>query len=173
MTLGEKLLLLRKARQWSQEELAEQVGVTRQAVSRWEAGSAKPDAGKLVRLCDVFGVTADYLLREEEARTPGGTTPPDTSVSPGQSPVVSGVQLLGWLILLIGVGIFVALVALSVAHPHTYFLNGRKYQNLAGFLLGRDLVWLMVVSGIAMFTGGVAVVWSSLFSLLLKKKRAL
>lgn len=65
MTIGEKILNLRKARGWSQEELAERIGVTRQAVSRWESDSAKPDADKIVALCDLFGVSADYLLRDK------------------------------------------------------------------------------------------------------------
>ena len=62
MTIGEKILNLRKARGWSQEELAERIGVTRQAVSRWESDSAKPDADKIITVCDLFGVSADYLL---------------------------------------------------------------------------------------------------------------
>ena len=67
MTMGEKILALRKARGWSQEELADQIGVTRQAVSRWESDSAKPDADRIIDLCDLFGVSADYLLGDEEA----------------------------------------------------------------------------------------------------------
>lgn len=65
MTIGEKILSLRKARGWSQEELADKIGVSRQAVSRWEADSAKPDADKIIAICDLFGVSADYLLREK------------------------------------------------------------------------------------------------------------
>ena len=64
MTLGEKILNLRKARGWSQEELADRTGVSRQAVSRWESGSAKPDADKIVVICDLFGISADYLLKD-------------------------------------------------------------------------------------------------------------
>lgn len=67
MTIGEKILSLRKARGWSQEELADKIGVSRQAVSRWEADSAKPDADKIILICDLFGVSADYLLRENYA----------------------------------------------------------------------------------------------------------
>ena len=65
MTLGEKILNMRKARGWSQEELADRAGVSRQAVSRWESGSAKPDADKIIILCDLFGISADYLLRDD------------------------------------------------------------------------------------------------------------
>lgn len=71
MTLGEKILNMRKARSWSQEELAELIGVTRQAVSRWESDSAKPDADKIIALCDLFGVSADYLLRDKYMGEPG------------------------------------------------------------------------------------------------------
>lgn len=68
MTMGEKILHMRKARGWSQEELAEQIGVSRQAVSRWESDSAKPDADKIISICELFGVSADYILRD----IPGG-----------------------------------------------------------------------------------------------------
>ena len=84
MTMGEKILAMRKARGWSQEELAEQVGVTRQAVSRWESDSAKPDADKIIAVCDLFGVSADYLLRDNYAGerqtqpVAEGTVPDDT-----------------------------------------------------------------------------------------------
>ena len=65
MTLGEKILALRKARGWSQEELAGHIGVTRQALSRWESGAAVPDTVNVVELSDLFGVSCDYLLREK------------------------------------------------------------------------------------------------------------
>ena len=73
MTLGEKILNMRKARGWSQEELADRTGVSRQAVSRWESGSAKPDADKIIAICDLFGISADYLLRDNyEGNAPRG-----------------------------------------------------------------------------------------------------
>lgn len=70
MHLSEKILLLRKQQGLSQEALAEQLGVSRQAVSRWETGSALPDAGNLLQLSRLFGVTADSLLCDESAPTP-------------------------------------------------------------------------------------------------------
>ena len=65
MTLGEKILVLRKARGWSQEELAGRIGVTRQALSRWESDAAVPDTVNVVQMADLFGVSCDYLLREK------------------------------------------------------------------------------------------------------------
>lgn len=65
MRLDEKIIALRKARGMSQEELAENLGVSRQAVSRWETASAQPDASNVLQLSKLFGVSADYLLNEE------------------------------------------------------------------------------------------------------------
>ena len=73
MKLSEKIINLRKARNMSQEELAEQLGVSRQAVSRWEVGTALPDASNILQLSKLFGVSADYLLNDDykgEAPTP-------------------------------------------------------------------------------------------------------
>lgn len=79
MTTGEKIQALRKARGWSQEELASQIGVSRQAVSRWESDSTKPEAEKLLALSDTFGVSTDYLLRDDgavcAAPSPAGQAP--------------------------------------------------------------------------------------------------
>ena len=62
MTFGEKLYRLRKEKGWTQERLAEQIGVSRQALSKWESGSAVPDAVNILRLSKLFAVSADYLL---------------------------------------------------------------------------------------------------------------
>ena len=66
MKLHEKIYQHRKQMGWSQEELAERVGVTRQAVSKWELGSSLPELEVIVSLAKVFGVTTDYLLSSEE-----------------------------------------------------------------------------------------------------------
>lgn len=65
MTFAEKLLKKRRQLGLSQEELAEKLGVSRQAVSRWENGTAMPDAAKLLALSDLTGVPTDALLRDE------------------------------------------------------------------------------------------------------------
>lgn len=65
MKLSEKILNLRKARNMSQEELADSLGVSRQAVSRWEVGSTLPDASNILQLSKLFGVSADYLLNDD------------------------------------------------------------------------------------------------------------
>lgn len=65
MILAEKIMALRKKNGWSQEELAEKVGVSRQSVSKWESMQSIPDLDKILLLAQAFGVSTDYLLKEE------------------------------------------------------------------------------------------------------------
>lgn len=65
MTFGEKLQILRKSRGWSQEQLAERIAVSRQAVSKWESEAAVPDTENVVELSKLFGVSTDYLLHDD------------------------------------------------------------------------------------------------------------
>lgn len=76
--LSEKIRELRRKEGLSQEELAERVDVSRQAVSKWELGSAVPTADKLVELADVFGVSLDYLMRDGETASQPIETPMPT-----------------------------------------------------------------------------------------------
>ncbi len=71
MNLSEKILRLRTARGMSQGGLAEQLGVSRQSVSKWETGQSIPDLDKIIKLADLFGVTTDYLVREQENEAAG------------------------------------------------------------------------------------------------------
>lgn len=76
MKLGDKILSLRRQRGLSQEELADKLHVSRQAVSRWEVGSALPDASNLLQLSRLFGVSADYLLNDDmDSDTPAAKAP--------------------------------------------------------------------------------------------------
>lgn len=66
MKLYEKISFYRKKSGLSQEALAEKIGVSRQAVSKWETGDALPEVTKLKAIADLFGVTVDFLLNEDE-----------------------------------------------------------------------------------------------------------
>jgi len=63
--LAEKIMELRKKNGWSQEELAFQMDVSRQSVSKWESGTSIPDLERILKLSQLFGVSTDYLLKEE------------------------------------------------------------------------------------------------------------
>ena len=77
MTFTEKLQVLRKRRGLSQEQLAAALGVSRQAISKWELNAAVPDVENLIKLSALFSVSTDYLLKEELeddalSKEPGG-----------------------------------------------------------------------------------------------------
>lgn len=68
MILADKIITLRKKAGWSQEELASQLGVTRQSVSKWEGAQSVPDLDKVVQMSRLFGVSTDYLLKDDSKR---------------------------------------------------------------------------------------------------------
>ncbi len=65
MTISEKLYKLRKQSGLSQEELAEKLNVSRQAISKWETGTSIPESDKLISISNFFEVSLDYLLKDE------------------------------------------------------------------------------------------------------------
>ena len=65
MKMSDKIIKLRKINGWSQEELAEKLNVSRQAISRWESNTAQPDATNILKISKLFGVTTDYLLNDD------------------------------------------------------------------------------------------------------------
>ena len=71
MSMGSKLAEARRKNNLTQEQLAERLGVTRQAVSRWESDTAYPETDKIVRMSRLLGVSCDWLLQDgEEAPAP-------------------------------------------------------------------------------------------------------
>lgn len=66
MALSEKLYTLRKKSGLSQEQLAEQLSVSRQAISKWESGTSVPESDKLIVISNYFKVSLDYLLKEDD-----------------------------------------------------------------------------------------------------------
>ena len=120
MTLSGKILL-RKRAGLSQEALAEKLGVSRQAVSKWETGEAVPELSKLVLLAAAFGVTTDWLLSESEPE-PEPVEPPANSAAgtaesaPGANWVESVPGVIGRLIRRYGwlYGVYTALAGLGL-----------------------------------------------------------
>lgn len=87
MTLSEKILMLRKQKGWSQEELAEQLGVSRQSVSKWESGTSLPDLNRVLDLSRLFSVSTDFLLKEEEVMEEEPEPPdPEQGTCSGEKP---------------------------------------------------------------------------------------
>ena len=80
MILADKLIELRKKNGWSQEELAGQLGVSRQSVSKWESGASIPDLDKILKLSSLFGVSTDFLLKDSEELSPPEPEQPGSAV---------------------------------------------------------------------------------------------
>ena len=147
MKLNEKIAFYRRERKLSQEELAARVGVSRQAVSKWELGEASPDIGKLPALARVFGVTADHLLDEEAEpersvplvppqEEPAAAPPPPDRPAPGSAlPGFLGkmVRRWGWL-----AGIYLALegAGLTLFGLVGRFMVSGFFQDVNGISFG-------------------------------------
>ncbi|MGN1031444.1 MAG: helix-turn-helix domain-containing protein [Butyricicoccaceae bacterium] len=81
MNLADRIQSLRKTKGISQEELADRLGVSRQAVSKWESGQSMPDLNKIIALSEYFEVTTDYLLKgTEPAPQEGRKAKPDARI---------------------------------------------------------------------------------------------
>ena len=148
MTIGDKILNLRKARGWSQEELADRVGVTRQAVSRWELGSAKPDADKIVALCDLFSISADYLLGRGAEEKPA--FPQNTGMFAPES--IRGC-IIGFLFVAFGILVPVLLWIMSEFDPVMYTVGGNIYHGFQSYIRFHDLGWLLAVAVFCVLLG--------------------
>ena len=154
MKLNEKISCYRREQRMSQEELAARVGVSRQAVSKWELGEASPDIGKLLALAKAFGVTTDHLLNEDEE--PEWATPPAQSQEetppPPPPPSQAGqfsnlpgfvgkmVRRWGWL-----AGVYIALQGAGVAFVglmarwgfgSMFSTSNRMMESIGGFGTG-------------------------------------
>lgn len=70
MTLSDRLQVLRKSHNFSQEQLAEKLNVSRQAISKWESGQANPDINNLLKLSDIYQTSTDYILTGKELNKP-------------------------------------------------------------------------------------------------------
>lgn len=68
MILADKISGLRREFNWSQEDLAEKMDVSRQSISKWESGNSIPDMNKIIRLSEIFGVSTDYLIKDDVER---------------------------------------------------------------------------------------------------------
>ena len=110
MALSEKLFTLRKKSGLSQEQLAEHLGVSRQAISKWESGSSMPESDKLIAICDYFDVSLDYLMRDCDEAGRVESTPPQTSRA-GRGFIIGIVSAIGGALAMIVWGI------LSVIRP--------------------------------------------------------
>ena len=152
MTFGEKLTRLRKREGLSQEALAERLGVSRQAVSRWEQSAALPDAAKLLPCAKLFSVNVEWLLDdarnwEDQAQSAEPAQETETRAAHGDrrwyiaGGIVTGAGALGLVVMGILSAVFPAVVSeapVGVEWVHVY-------TGLTGFLKMHGVEWLFAL----------------------------
>ncbi len=145
--LQDTLSRLRRAAGLSQEQLAEQLDVTRQTISKWEGGHSTPDLEKLKALARIFGVSLDELTGQEPTEAPLQPDPLQPSVQPARSRVP------GLVLSLAGLAVLLALLILSLAAPDrsaalnassTVTLNGTGLLMLPAAGLTGVGLWLLL-----------------------------
>ncbi|MBR5382546.1 MAG: helix-turn-helix transcriptional regulator [Clostridia bacterium] len=162
MIFADKLIDLRKKNGWSQEELAEKLNVSRQAVSKWESAQSVPDMGRIIQLSELFGVSTDYLLKDNmELAEQAQEATPDT-----QTRTIGLEEANAFLAVKEQNSRHVALgVMLCILSPVALILLGgaREYgliswsENAAGGV-GLLILMLMIVSAVGLFvTSGMRV----------------
>ena len=168
MKLNEKILTLRKKMGLSQEELAEKLNVSRQAVSRWEVGSAQPDASNVLQLSKLFGVTADYLLNDEYEsdrdvrivrRTESSAKQTVRRLTAG---FVAGVGLLAnFLIYLVSRFVEVPVTVKTYQDGRTWY-TGARGHSYWGFIREYDLEFLAVLLCLLVVAGLLVILYKKI-----------
>ncbi len=166
MTIGERLAELRKSRGLSQEDLAEQLTLTRQTISKWELGQSSPDIEYVISLCEFFGISTDYLLKGEEPPVKEKEEKKEEQTQPSVFAAKDPAQEKRWMIISLGMMItslaflvMVFFVIMSIIHPWaTTVPSGKTYTGLYGYLLGTDTLPYFIAAAVVFLIGlGVAV----------------
>lgn len=142
MTLGERILAARKEKNLSQEQLGEALGVSRQAISKWESNKANPDITYIIQLAKILGTSTDYLLT--------GKASPEASSAKKASLVLP--------VVLIGTGLaFLCLIPLLAHFYQGYEMMvwGQAFTNARDYLLHPPLLFLWPIGFLPMGIGGV------------------
>ena len=127
MSLAKKMIELRKQNGLSQQDLADRLGVSRQAISRWETGAVQPLADSVKSLAQVFQVSTDYLLNDD-LDTP--TPPPTAQPAPTQEKPKSARKHRKWLLALAALAA-AALLVLVTAAGTAYYLQWKERQPVS------------------------------------------
>ena len=125
----EKLRSLRKQRNMSQEELADQLDISRQSISKWESGLSMPDLENVIKLSELFEVTLDYLWNAWTSDSEFNYYTVDTK----EKKTLSKINILSIIALTLTISTILTLVILSLAIPHVFY-NGNTGKSYNGFL---------------------------------------
>lgn len=157
MTFADKIIALRRQQGWSQEDLSEQLDVSRQSISKWESGASVPELDKILKLSRIFGVSTDCLLKDElELSSPEEDSPGEAPL-----PLLGSEEALGYLSLVQKLsGRFAWAVSLCILSPVPLLLLAgfcERFrsipENTAGGI-GVALLLVLVAGAVALFITG-------------------
>lgn len=150
MTIGMRISTLRRERGYSQEYLAERLGVSRQAVSKWEQDQSSPDTNNLIALAELLGVSVEYLATGKREETPSMPAVPQSTLTVRK---VIGLILIGVGLLSLVLGVLLTPILLMLA---AYFLITGvlclTVHRCFGLILGWTL-YIVTLLPISMTTG--------------------
>ena len=162
MTTGDKLSKLRKENGYTQEQLAELLGVSRQAISKWESDSAFPETDKLIKLSDMYGCTVDYLLKDGERAGDEATsaiTADMTAVKADAAPVVaiSNEDAMDFLAVrrqltpYVAGGVFLCILSPALLILLSGFAEAGKFHVSEGLAVGLGMTVLLLMVAVAVY----------------------
>lgn len=148
--LSEKIRALRRKSGLSQDELAERLGVSRQAVSKWELGSAVPIADTLVDIADFFGVSLDYLMRGNIDRSSDSFEPPKNANTPNL-PEKTHSRRRTAAVLLLAASVFLGVIVLILYMTGAGVLGGGSGITINGTGMLAALAVMLGAAGVVLF----------------------
>lgn len=158
MKLHEKIIAYRKKCGLSQETLAEKIGVSRQAVSKWETGDALPEITKLKSLADCFGVTVDFLLDENADEYQPKNNEKTTIFDRLIDWIGANFQKYSWAVglVLILIGVYITARGIIGALPMFMFFSDERFSLIAVLVFVIPAV--IIALGVLMIVGGVIII---------------
>ena len=156
MILADKIINERKKNGWSQEELADMLNVSRQSVSKWEGAQSVPDLSKILKMAELFGVSTDYLLKDEiesydgEARVETvDSVPPVRKVTMDEAS--DYISLRKSVLPKIAAGVFLCITCPVVLIIMSGLADAGKFGITEGIAAAVGLSFLFLMVGIAIF----------------------
>ena len=167
MAFGEILTNLRKSRGLSQEQLAGELNLTRQTISKWELNQSTPDLDYLVRLSEFFGVSTDYLIKGEQKNDIPRAADSKFEISNSmniQKQIIS-VDLkwcfyLGVISMGVSAAGIIAFMICAALNPWTVMVHNLVYEGILGFLIGTKTLWFFVILFLLFIAGGAVSVYA-------------
>lgn len=154
MILADKIIRLRKRNGWSQEELAEKMNVSRQAVSKWEGAQTIPDLEKILQLGDLFGVTTDYLLKDDIENEEFTKDVPNSGIKrisiEEANAYIAHRKWASWIIAIATFLCVLSPIALLILGAASEVMSYNVSENLAGGI-GLVVLFLIVTVAVALF----------------------